>query len=42
MSTPQRNVDKAESNIRELEAKLAHEKAKFGEYDAALKEREAK
>ena len=38
----QRNVDKIESNIRELEEKLAHEKQKFAEYDVVLKEREKK
>ena len=38
----QRNVDKIESNIRELEGKLAHEKEKYKEYDAVLKEREGK
>ena len=38
----QRNVDKIESNIRELEEKLAHEKEKFKDYDTVLKEREGK
>ena len=38
----QRNVDKIESNIRELEEKLRHEKQKFAEYDVVLKEREKK
>lgn len=36
----QRIVEKIESNIRELEEKLAHEKAKFAEYDVVLKEKE--
>lgn len=36
------NVVKIEANLSKLEEKLAHEKSKFAEYDAVLKEHEGR